>query len=259
MNSYERTYTVTCADMDPQYRLTPFGTIVYLQDTIASYLSTWHAGAFDIIDDGLVWVVLEYQVDILDNIPIWEDTVKVRLSASEITTLKTYFDFEMIDSEGKVFSKGSSVWTIIEAESRHPYRYSLDYVHKKSQIDPAILTVKHARLRFQKGGELISTNTYKTQMTDIDFNGHVCNRTYLSVALGCLDSELLDKNFVSNVLVQYVKETYLGDVLTILCYKSSDIYLFELKNHDGQIVCNVQVQLSAKTFPKNIQKLIKRI
>jgi len=257
MNSYEKAYIVTANEIDKNYCLSASGILLYLQDSIASFMATWRAAAFDISEEGLIWVVLEYSIEVTENIPVWSNEVRVLLSVTEITPMRTYFDFTMSDHNGAVFSKGSSVWTLLDSSTRHPYTESLEYVTKKSGICLRTPLQRHSRIRFPKSENVIVKNQYTTQVTDVDFNGHVCNRTYLSVALGCFEK----CKYIKNLVIKYVKETYLGDTLNVVCSydDTQGVYVCDIQNSENETVCSLGISFWDTDQIIDVKNLVARI
>ena len=51
MNTYTHTYTVTCQDMNKDYRLSPAAVLLYFQESFARYMGCLHLAAFDMVKE----------------------------------------------------------------------------------------------------------------------------------------------------------------------------------------------------------------
>ncbi|MBQ4395459.1 MAG: hypothetical protein II825_09235 [Paludibacteraceae bacterium] len=60
MNQYAHRYSLTAADMDTRYRMTPNAVLLYYQDCWARYMSCLHLAAFDVIKHNLLWIITEF-------------------------------------------------------------------------------------------------------------------------------------------------------------------------------------------------------
>ena len=49
MESYTHRYSLTAADMDTRYRMTPNAVLLYYQDCWARYMACLHLAAFDVV------------------------------------------------------------------------------------------------------------------------------------------------------------------------------------------------------------------
>lgn len=57
MKQYTHRYSLTAADMDTRYRMTPNAVLLYYQDCWARYMSCLHLAAFDVIKENRIWVM----------------------------------------------------------------------------------------------------------------------------------------------------------------------------------------------------------
>ena len=55
---------------------------------------------------------------------------------------------------------------------------------------------------------------HRVNPINLDFNGHVNNRTYLSIAMQSADEAFMDTYAIRCLTIHWLKETFLGDTLT---------------------------------------------
>jgi len=258
MIQYTKSYPVTADSIDIRYRLSPSGVILFLQDAIASDMATWHAAAFDIAPDNLLWVVLEYDISFKPIVPLWSDIVEVVVSVTEITAMKVFFDFSMIGADNHCFASGTSVWSLLDSKTRMPYMNTHDFVLKKSSLDPSKVNGCHPRKRFKEQGEPFFSGSYRIQRSDVDFNGHVSNRTYLPLALGCFSEEFLLSHAISALNVRYLKETYLDDTIEYVCRRSDSTFLCDMRSGAGDTVCQIVISWVENSDTRDVRKIVQR-
>ena len=96
MNKYTKKYNVILDNMDLfEYRLRPISAIMYLQDAFARYTATKGMAAYDLFATNQMWIVTEFNVDFVEELPFWSEEIEISIWISEITKLKVYTDYEL--------------------------------------------------------------------------------------------------------------------------------------------------------------------
>jgi len=210
---YTHRYTLTAADMDQQYRMTPHAVLLYYQDSFARHMTCYHVAAFDLVKLEKMWVFTEYDADLLPIDTFWSEEIDVSLWVSEITPLRIYCDFRICKADSDtVIAYGSGQMCLLDIPTRHLEQTSLVADHL---IVVPELTGNHRKQRFPKGTDTLATIRHKVNLLDLDFNGHVNNRSYLSIALLTMPEAFLHEHALSHISIHWLHETYLGD--TLLC------------------------------------------
>lgn len=93
MKQYTHRYSLTAADMDTRYRMTPNAVLLYYQDCWARYMSCLHLAAFDVIKENRIWVITEFNAWFEDQTAFWSDDIEVTVWNSEISALRLYAEF----------------------------------------------------------------------------------------------------------------------------------------------------------------------
>ena len=70
MKRYMHIYSLTLADIDSAKRMTPGAVLCYFQDTIARFLAENRVGAFDLMEDGITWMIAEFHSS-FSHLPVW--------------------------------------------------------------------------------------------------------------------------------------------------------------------------------------------
>ena len=172
MNIYQQSYSILASDMDITYHITPNAIMLYFQDCFARYLTSKRLAAFDIIHDNLIWVITDFDLKFVKDRPLWASDIKVKIRFTEISSLRIYVDYWICDGNDETFAQGSSIWVILNTENRRP-------VAAKEMLEaggilatdkgtpckiPAVTTEK----------VLVKEVEHLVNVTDLDFNGHVC-------------------------------------------------------------------------------------
>jgi acyl-CoA thioesterase FadM len=93
MNQYTHRYSLTAADMDTRYRMTPNAVLLYYQDCWARYMACLHLAAFDIVKQNRIWVITEFNAWFEEQTAFWSDDIDVSVWNSEVSALRLYAEF----------------------------------------------------------------------------------------------------------------------------------------------------------------------
>lgn len=248
MTPYSEIYKVLGSDIDIQYRMTPNAVLHYFQDCFARLVSSRHLAAFDIIKQDLIWLITEFDLNCTGERPLWSENIRVEISFSKITPIRMYADFRIYDCHDRIFAEGCSVWVVIHAATKRPFA-------SKEMLENAGITESGEPFKGiapQVKAEKIAVKSvnHTVNISDLDFNGHVCNRSYLRFAMNTAPLEFLNQNKPERIHVKFVREAFLNEVLTCNVSKydtEQDIFSHEITGEDGKTVCNIYTEWADDT------------
>ena len=81
MNQYTHRYSLTAADMDTRYRMTPNAVLLYYQDCWARYMACLHLAAFDVVKQNRIWVITEFNAWFEEQTALWSDDADRRVGS----------------------------------------------------------------------------------------------------------------------------------------------------------------------------------
>lgn len=205
MNQYTHRYSITAADMDTRYRMTPNAVLLYYQDCWARFMACLHLAAFDVVKMNRIWVITEFNAWFEEQTAFWSDDIDVTVWNSELSALRLYADFIVRRSDGVEVAHGYGCWTLLDTEA-----------HRLAPMIP--IAIAHANVhkkhRFPAEGTPLQQVEHRVNPINLDFNGHVNNRTYLSIAMQSADETFMDAYAIRCLTIHWLKETFLGDTLT---------------------------------------------
>lgn len=253
MKKYSQIYTITNDCMDMNYRIKPISVIMYFQDSFARYLTTKNLAAFHIIQDNLYWVISDFNIDFSDDLPFWSEKINVEIWLSEITKLKIYSDFTL-SYKGKIFAKGNSCWYILDSNTRRPV--STDLIKGKVDLISEFAICEHKKMTAEKSLEKLNEITHTINISDIDFNKHVNNKSYINLAESTFDDDYKKTHHIKNMHVKFIKESFLKDTLICSLYKTEtpDLFVNKITKNNEEIF-----YMSAKWAENSINKSINDI
>ena len=100
---------------------------------------------------------------------------------------------------------------------------------------------------------------HRATRLDLDFNFHVSNRSYVSIALLTMPEEVLSSQTLSSVTVHWLHETYLDDTLTCrMSHIDDGSYLHTLTNSEGVVVCELMSRWQSQTETADVSEVLNR-
>ena len=235
--AFTQDYRITCNDMDSEYRMTSQAILNMSQDTIAAYLTTRHIAAFDLQKEGFTWVLSEYTIEMTGELPLWREKVEVTVSPSEISSAKLHIDYRISNKDGETVVTGTSIWSIISTVTGRPEMISEHCTVCGESVTRhprnVVKALDHSDIQFH----------YVTNISDIDFNGHVHNVSYLKIALSCIPYELARTMVIRKAVIKFLRQSYINEDLLCRIEKNAEdnSALSSISNSEGQEVCRISV------------------
>lgn len=255
---YRHTYTSTASDITPLYRLTPNALLMYFQDSFARLMTIHHVAAFDIVKQRRMWVITEVEMDIQPTVIYWSEDFTVELWVSELTPLRIYCDFRILRKDnGQLIASGTSQWNILNLDTKRLEK--TDFIAGKLTVVPELMTSSHRKVRFPKPQAYDMQMQHRATRLDLDFNFHVSNRSYVSIALMTMPEEMLAKQMLSSLTVHWLHETYLDETLTCrLSVMDDGCCLHTLTNEQETVVCELMSRWQPKVETADVSDVLNR-
>ena len=255
---YRHTYTATASDITPTYRLTPNAMLMYFQDSFARLMTIHHVAAFDIVKQRRMWVITEVQMDVQPTVTYWSEDFTVELWVSELTSLRIYCDFRIVRKrDEQLIASGTSQWNILNLDTKR--LEPTDFLVGQLTVVPQLMTAGHKKIRFPNPQTTDMTMDHRATRLDLDFNFHVSNRSYVSIALLTMPDEVLASQTLSSLVVHWLHETYLDDNLTCRMSRTADGgYLHRLTNAAGVVVCELMSRWQPQPEGADVSEMLDR-
>lgn len=251
MDKYTKTYNVILDNMDLyQYRLRPISAIMYLQDAFARYMATKKLAAYDLFATEQYWVVTEFNIDFTGDLPFWSEDISVEIWISELSKLKIYTDYRLYHN-GEVFAQGNAIWFIIDKNSKRPAK--TDSIADRLPIKNELVLGEHKKFTLPEITEKYTEITHTNNLSDLDFNNHVNNKSYINLAEMTAPDEFKRKHSLKKLNIKFNQETFLGDILTCSTYKTDleKTYIHKIEK-DGISVCDILTSWKEKENKETI-------
>lgn len=228
-----------------EYTIRPISVIMYLQDAFARFCATKKMAAYDLFKPNQYWIVTEFNIDFTDNLPYWSEEIEVSIWISEISKIKIYTDYE-IKYKNKTFAKGNSLWFIIDKNTKRPVK--TDIVASRFNVVNNLVLGEHKKFILPEATEKIKELKHTNNLSDLDFNNHVNNKSYINLAEMTSSEEFKSKYNLKSLNIRFNKETFLGDNLICTTYKTNNENQYtHIIEKDGISVCDISTSWQEKT------------
>ena len=244
--------------MDTRYRMTPNAVLLYYQDCWARYMSCLHLAAFDVIKHNLLWIITEFNAYFEPETALWSDDIEVTIWNSEVSALRCYAEYRIRRSDGTEVAHGYGCWNLIDMKSHRlvpttSLPISLPVLSETT-------TGTHRKHRFTDEGAVLQTFEHRVNPINLDFNGHVNNRTYLSIAMQSAEEAFLDQYAIRCMAIHWLHESFLGDTINCRLRLLSDNtpgeyhYLHTMTRNDAEIAAQIYSEWVPRTIQYDISK-----
>ncbi|MCP9237502.1 acyl-ACP thioesterase domain-containing protein [Lewinella sp. JB7] len=163
---------------------------------------------------GLTWV-LHRQLITARAWPIIGDAVTVITAPTHIERgLMTYRDFHLIDEAGTPLISSTSVWSVMQFDSRR-LRHIPPVVTALAEHMPppeARLTQPSQKIRVPEASD--AERSYRVGFAHLDFNDHLTNPAFAELMVEPLDINFLTTHLPTRADIVYRHEARYGDQLT---------------------------------------------
>lgn len=249
MNLYTKKYNIILDNMDiDEYTIRPISVIMYLQDAFARYCATKKMAAYDLFKPNQYWIVTEFNIDFIDNLPYWSEEIEVSIWVSEVSKIKIYTDY-VIKYKNKTFAKGNALWFIIDRTTKKPVK--TDVVAERFEVINNLVLGEHKKFMLPEVKEKIREIKHTNNLSDLDFNNHVNNKSYINLAEMTSTNEFRSRYKLKRLNIRFNRETFLGDTLTCATYKTDDANQYvHIIEKEGASVCDISTMWEEKT-PRN--------
>jgi acyl-ACP thioesterase len=214
---YKKKYHVGISDVDFTRKIKLSSLFNYFQD-IASMAAEKLGYGIDILASkyNVIWALIRIKVDIIRD-PVWNEDIFIETWPQAPKRFEYERDYIVRDKDGNIIINATSVWVIIDIESRQlKSSETVDIKYPSIKTERAI----DERLRRLKAtGNMQEAYKKVIGYSDIDINEHLNNSKYTDFIMDCFTIEDLKQCKVKSIEVNYVNETLPGE--TIILYKDT--------------------------------------
>jgi acyl-ACP thioesterase len=184
-----------------------------MQHTLGLKVSVW-----DLEDQHRTWVLIKMDVS-FNKYPKLGDQIEVQTYPSGLEGFFTYRDYFVYDGEGKICATASSMWALMDTNTRKmmriPESFSNLVYHSDIKLpNPALKRPKHEN--YDEKSEI------KINYFHLDWNGHVNNVQIIKIILESLNTKTWYSKSLSNLKIQFKAEAILDQDVVIEHHQVSE-------------------------------------
>lgn len=226
-----------CVDFTLNATIEAMGS--YLLNTAGTDAQRKGFGVDVLSKDNRAWVLSRMAIE-LDYRPQQYSDIEVRTWVNENGRVLSTRNFEVIDKAGNAFCRAVSQWCLIDYVKRVPVGLHeiFDICSPHLCDAPSPCDAPHKILDV----EPTEFSEHKVVYSDIDFNCHVNTMRYIVMMIDMLPIDLLKENRPLRLDIHFIRESRLGQTLTVGYVQCGDTSMFEIKTDDGTVACRAAVE-----------------
>ena len=229
--TYKEKYYVKSSEVDSYRKLKLSSLLKIFQDLATEGSKILDAGTDKTLDKGYLWVFSKLEINI-NRFPIYEETINLSTFPNEMMHFiypRTYLFKDLNDN---VLVKATSIWCLIDANTRKILLPSETGIGVASPIkaDPISKIEKK---------EVALKESRTVRYTDIDINKHLNNTKYLDYICDLYDSNFFDINHIKKITISFHNEVKEGETIDIYASNDNTYFLFKV-NDKAVFECNIE-------------------
>ena len=203
MKELEKTVSLRVSECDVNGLWRPGAMMIEMQEAAGEHSFSMGCGRGALEERGLAWIVARMSLR-MDRYPAWGEKITIRTfhRPHRHRFFPRYFDIR--DGEGRTVCLGSSLWLLMDLESRQ----SVD-----ADRLPALLPDNRdmaESIPLPRGIEPLDAPEmiipYRTVYTDLDANGHVNNTKYVDWLCNALGQKTLTEHPIRTLTIHFDSE-----------------------------------------------------
>ncbi len=210
---YQIEIPVLFVDCDQGGQWKPASAFHFLSEAAGGHADELGWGYYDLLEKKLFWVLSRFKVR-FHRYPQYGETIQLSTWPQGVTQ-KVFFvrDYEARDRSGALLLSASSLWLLIDSESRRMAPLNrLDSDDLKIAIPPE-RKVDLEKLNLSATGSQMST--HQVSYSDIDMLGHANNSRYIEWICDSFGPECFQDQEVETLQINFERELRIGQRIAI--------------------------------------------
>jgi acyl-ACP thioesterase len=189
----------------------------FFQEAAISHAENLGVGREAMARTNQVWLLSRMSVQV-DRRPKYGETVTVRTWPRGAEKLFTRRDYDILGADGKAAVRASSSWIIVDIIKRRPMRPQaiVDTMPLNDGLDALPCAVNgDAAVSLEENPSLQKCREHLPLYTDVDYNGHVNNISYIRWIEDAINPELLEQAKQMRLDINYMNEVLRNEITGI--------------------------------------------
>jgi len=184
----------------------------FFQEAAISHAENLGVGREAMAKANQVWLLSRMSVQV-DRRPKYGETVTVRTWPRGAEKLFTRRDYDILDADGQAAVRASSSWIIVDLIKRRPLRPQaiVDTMPHNEGLD----ALPNTAVILEENPSLQKRREHPALYTDVDYNGHVNNISYIRWIENAINPELLEQAKQMRLDINYLNEVLRNEITGI--------------------------------------------
>ena len=212
MNKTTTSFVVPSYMTDGEYRMRVSAVLDVAQDMAMKGSEELGFGFDRMNAEHIGWVLYRLYFKFLRPV-IWREQMTVNTWHKGLEGLVFLRDYELLGADGERAVVGTVSWVVLDMQNRSFVRNDSlpDFVNPEPQNTEDAVEERAPKLVIPPGLEKRFVREHTVRYSDTDFNGHTNNVKYVVWAMDSIDQEYASSRQVSEIAVNFNRETRLGD------------------------------------------------
>ncbi len=237
---YAISYPLQPSDFNQAGVLRPYVLLKCLEDIAVKNASDNHFGVEEVVNQQVAWVLLKYAMEFMDY-PQGIKGLIIETESRGVNRLFATRDFVIKDDTGRQLGRASSIWTVIDLNSKRMLNPQDVFQGCLPNIEKRPDDLKHAKIPAL--GDAAVVTPFAVQESDIDMNQHVNNCTYINWAFAGLSEATASGKKLQSLAINYKKEVLKGESVIALTQETEQGSVHCIKHAEsGEELCIMSAQ-----------------
>ena len=203
----EKTYPISMAEHDLNYRLKPAALLNLLQDMGARNIFGTPFGNQELNAQNLGWFLVRYRIE-FDKYPQGLSEIKLFTENRGTMRQTAYRDFEAYTTDGQRLLRAATSWLMVDLDSKSLVNIEQkfpDITRFEKRDDD--LTLRKLKSFDDADKEIL----FHVRYDDLDMNGHVNNTVYILWAMEALGYDFINSHTIDTLDIYFKHEVRYGE------------------------------------------------
>lgn len=196
-------------DVNMHMRLRTSSMFSLLQQAASMHCDALDLGPEHTIGRGFLWVITRQKAEIV-SLPRYEDEITIETwpGITKHVIFPRYY--RILDAKGNVLVNASSVWTLIDANTRSLATFDKHGISLEGLVTGEELSLPRA----PQAIDFTEEHGFTVPFSYIDINGHMNNTRYFDLTEDLIEAPSAGERLKS-IVVEYSNEARLGEQLNV--------------------------------------------
>lgn len=209
MNVFTRKHILGNPDVNMHMKLKTSSLFSLLQEAASEHCLQLGYGSEYTMNRGFLWVITRQKAEII-SLPSYEDEITIETWPGPTRHVIFPRYYRILDNSGNVLINASSVWTLIDADTRTVAGYDRHGIRLDGTVTGNEINLPRApeQIEFSKEYEFVVPYSY------LDINGHMNNTRYFDLAEDMITSPAAG-DMLKALTVEYCNEALLNETIRV--------------------------------------------